>query len=745
MKKRINKKIIVVAAVVLALVVSIGSALAFLSTKDVKENVFTLGNIQIELWEKFDTNNDGRISGTDTNGNIIDLSNSEDEIYGPEKKSLVGENILPGVNTQKAPWIKNTGDRDAYVYMDVKVPYLNASELEGLFDEDIIGDGKPLFTFKHYENGELVEGFNTNDWVLIGEYYPAGMAGEEVYNKTITYNVVEYVFAYKNDATGDKLPAGENNDTPTLFDAVSFGGWISEETFPVLQAYFKDNRSFASMWNKAMRDYGSNTYGLITSIVSGIFGTGEEIDMTFADIVINGYAIQAELDKSANVESAVDAWGIYAKQTDWKIQTGDEIMVLKRTKSVVASKNIEYHYYDGAEGFDMPMFTALESTGGNYRWLANYTDITTGSEDEYPFYLFQGEHVSARNDCGEGTTPVPEYFVSSIAQVENGEAHQKTAKNYFAYKNEPTKLYNEDGSYAGEFNIDGTFEYNNYNYPIDSETGIIYRMRKVSYFEPCFDYSLDYICFEHLDGEKVEWGMSSSANKFYPVVDHVPDKSVGGVSTIYFPDFNEYDLAHEADYWTFGSDTRSQGSQYYPSMWWTASYMKVHSASEDRDPLEGEMYEMKFYPTPDLMCTQNYDRRGVADEEVFAPEFDNVVSYEMPEVLASKFPKLSTYDRWICDQDETYTLEPGERVIITPERFDPETRLLTFHPDIDGKISIILLDATNLGVNTLRASSYGQIAVFDESDIIKEDGTYRAAAFYVRPYPQNGGMMVNGE
>lgn len=747
--KSIKRKIIIAAIALLAIVAGVGSAFAFLSSKDSKENIFTLGNIQIELWEKFDTDANGRISGVDGNGQIIDLSAKNDEIYGPEEQSVVGENVIPGANIGKSPWIKNSGDRDAYVYMDVKVPYLNASELEGLFDAGLIGDGKPLFTFKHYENGVLVDGFNTEDWSLIGEYYPSNISGDP-YNKKITKNVVEYVFAYRNPETNDRLPAKENNDTPPLFDAVAFDTWISEETFPVLQAYFKDNRSFASMWNRLVSESDGNL-GLISSLIAGVFGSGEELDMTFANIIINGYAIQADLDESADVESSVDAWRIFAKQTDWNIQTGDEIIILQRNKSVIVSKNMEYYYYDAEDGFVMPYFTEAELVDGQYRWMLHFKDETTGSENGYPFYLMQGEKVSPSKDI-EGAKRIPEYLVQALRGVENGADVSLPSSSRpvcFVYKDEPTKLYDTGGNYIGEFNIDSEFEYNDYMYPFDSSAGIIYQIRRVTYYSPVFDYSLDYICFEHLDGQKEEYGLSSSANKFYPVVDHIPDRSVS-YNTIYFPEFNEYDRAHKADYWLLGTTQKTEGSAYYPSSWWSGTHMIVHSAEESSDVLDEGTYEMRFYPTPDRLCNQYYSRRGVEDEEIFVPGFDNVATFELPDSMTNLFPECSAYERWICDQDENFVLTPGERIIVNPSQFNAETRTLSFHPDIEGKVSVVLIDIgyyhiMNASFKTARAGSAGRIVVFEEADIINNDGTYKRLAFPSSPYPQVYGSLNNGD
>lgn len=93
-------------AMLLALVIVVGGAFAFLTANDSKNNVFTIGRVDIELHENFNGSND-----------VTDVS--------PAMSGLI-----PGQTVQKEPWIKNTGENDAWTYLVVGVPYGFAADVQ---------------------------------------------------------------------------------------------------------------------------------------------------------------------------------------------------------------------------------------------------------------------------------------------------------------------------------------------------------------------------------------------------------------------------------------------------------------------------------------------------------------------------------------------------------------------------------------------------------------------------------------
>lgn len=106
-----RKKSKAILSVFLIVAILIAGAFAFLSATDSKTNVFTVGNIKIELWEKFDTN----LNGTLDDNEIYDSTATEVSIDADKS-------IIPGQTILKQPMIKNTGKNPAYLYMAVGVP-----------------------------------------------------------------------------------------------------------------------------------------------------------------------------------------------------------------------------------------------------------------------------------------------------------------------------------------------------------------------------------------------------------------------------------------------------------------------------------------------------------------------------------------------------------------------------------------------------------------------------------------------
>ena len=124
MNKKTKTKIKRYVGLLLSAALLITGLLAFLTATDSKTNTFTIGDVKITLWEEFDVDNDGNITDG-TGGN-------PDNIFGKNEEPPVVQNILPGDEIIKAPYIENTGTNDAWVYMIVSVPTADISEFENL-------------------------------------------------------------------------------------------------------------------------------------------------------------------------------------------------------------------------------------------------------------------------------------------------------------------------------------------------------------------------------------------------------------------------------------------------------------------------------------------------------------------------------------------------------------------------------------------------------------------------------------
>ena len=90
MKKKIISLCLVVA---LGATAVIGGTLAYFTDTDAQTNVFTTGDVKIDLWEDFGDNDNAGI-----------------------------EELIPGKNIEKEIWVTNTGSEDAYVRVHYAIP-----------------------------------------------------------------------------------------------------------------------------------------------------------------------------------------------------------------------------------------------------------------------------------------------------------------------------------------------------------------------------------------------------------------------------------------------------------------------------------------------------------------------------------------------------------------------------------------------------------------------------------------------
>lgn len=116
---------ILVTAVMIAVTLTIGGTLAFLTNKATVTNVITVGDVKISL--------------------------TEPEFEKLTSSSYRFDNVVPGQKISKDPTITNTGDKDAYIRCKVAVAgdRLNSAQI-----------------------ADLLNGLNIgNDWAKSGDYY----------------------------------------------------------------------------------------------------------------------------------------------------------------------------------------------------------------------------------------------------------------------------------------------------------------------------------------------------------------------------------------------------------------------------------------------------------------------------------------------------------------------------------------------------------------------------------------------
>lgn len=163
-------------ATLLAMLVTIAGISAYFTDSETVTNTFTVGKIDVKLtepsWEAL----------PDTNGNDI-----------PD----VAESIVPNQTIAKDPKVTNTGNNDAYVFLEVTVPYGSYATAEA--------DGTP----KAAAEIELFSYTVNPGWVELGTG-----------TKDTTKNVIKHVYAYGTASTLSTL--SKSAATAALFNEVTF-------------------------------------------------------------------------------------------------------------------------------------------------------------------------------------------------------------------------------------------------------------------------------------------------------------------------------------------------------------------------------------------------------------------------------------------------------------------------------------------------------------------------------------------
>ena len=151
-----KKKLIAIClCVALAAVAVVGASLAYFTDTKSATNTFTVGNVKIDLIEsKYHREGNGN-SGDTTIPKASHVVTAEDnmqyvetghkmftnedikkdaETYQEEYLAKRGENMVPGRNAAKSPYVVNTGANDAYIRIRVMIPsaanndYVNVHE-----------------------------------------------------------------------------------------------------------------------------------------------------------------------------------------------------------------------------------------------------------------------------------------------------------------------------------------------------------------------------------------------------------------------------------------------------------------------------------------------------------------------------------------------------------------------------------------------------------------------------------------
>ena len=153
MKKKLTALCLCVALLAVAVV---GASLAYFTDTDKATNTFTVGNVSIKLIEsqfhRTGNDNSGDTSVPDPTEKAAGMEFipdnwtifTDEEIredattYQDEYLAVKGENMVPGRNVVKCPYVINTGANDAYVRIRVMIPAAANNDFVSVKDGGVI-------------------------------------------------------------------------------------------------------------------------------------------------------------------------------------------------------------------------------------------------------------------------------------------------------------------------------------------------------------------------------------------------------------------------------------------------------------------------------------------------------------------------------------------------------------------------------------------------------------------------------
>lgn len=188
MKKKIMSICLVAVIAVMAIA---GASLAYLTDTDDADNVFVVGNVQIELVEQQRDEN-GKIEAFEDDKTLMPIVGSaqgeKDELGLPVAKNYVDKIVT----------VDNTGKSDAYVRVIVAVPAAldNSTDAMSVIHWNV---GNRFSPDKEYVDGYTNPGYEDIEWDFV----------EEITIDGIAYNT--YCFTYT-----EALTAGETTDCAAI-------------------------------------------------------------------------------------------------------------------------------------------------------------------------------------------------------------------------------------------------------------------------------------------------------------------------------------------------------------------------------------------------------------------------------------------------------------------------------------------------------------------------------------------------
>lgn len=197
------KKILLGAlSLVLVAALAVGGTLAYLTDRDSEVNIFTVGNVSIDLNEAFDQ----------------------------------GATLIPGVNIEKKPTVTNTGKNDAWVWLTFSIP----SALDNFVQGTEQGSNENVIHWN--PKGATTEGYvsesRVNEAIASGFLSDATLTADSINTNKMHWNVFNSLGAGKNVYT-ENIGGVNYNTYVLLYNKALEPG---ETTLPNIEKVFLDAR-----------------------------------------------------------------------------------------------------------------------------------------------------------------------------------------------------------------------------------------------------------------------------------------------------------------------------------------------------------------------------------------------------------------------------------------------------------------------------------------------------------------------
>lgn len=350
---KLNRKWILAIALVLSMAMATGGTLAYLTDRDSAVNVFTIGNVEIDLHEDFGQ----------------------------------GATLIPGVEIEKKPVITNTGKTDAWVWLTFSIPSALDNFVQGT------EQGSNENTIHWNPLGATTEGYVNDTRVtnaIAAGHLPAGITAEKILAENMTWNVFNSLDTGKNAYT-EKINGVDYNTYVLLYNKALKPG---ETTLPSVTKVFLDAHVDI--------DPDGNMYrvvnGTVTDLKWNIGSQGNPI------IYVSAYALQAD----GNIITVKQAYELYGEQ--WG-DNGKEYGTPATTKTVSDSAELKAAVEAVAAGETAIINLENGEYTTNFKVPGGTNVVITGNKGT----VLNGQIATTASNAGTLTLRGVTYNVDSIS------------------------------------------------------------------------------------------------------------------------------------------------------------------------------------------------------------------------------------------------------------------------------------------------------------------------------------------